>query len=192
MNKLKELFFGSKQDKLTDKAFTQSIAVSVISILLCVVALCSVTWAWFSEDVSSSSNTIKTGTYSLNMEIKDDDSEAMITGTENEGAYKSYQYSLAVGKAYTITLTADTGSDSNGYCKILVDGVAQPYYTSIVPSNASGELTNPCTFTFVVKSDATTTDTQTIDVTFELRWGTYSGSFDVSNGGTLECTLPSN
>ena len=35
MNKIKELFFGSKQDKLTDKAFTQSIAVSVISILVC-------------------------------------------------------------------------------------------------------------------------------------------------------------
>ena len=45
MNKIKELFFGSKQDKLTDKAFTQSIAVSVISILVSVVALCSVTWA---------------------------------------------------------------------------------------------------------------------------------------------------
>ena len=86
MNKIKELFFGSKQDKLTDKAFTQSIAVSVISILLCVVALCSVTWAWFSEGVTSFSNTIKTGNCTVTVSVMYDGVE-IATNSDATGTY---------------------------------------------------------------------------------------------------------
>lgn len=117
MNKLKELFFGSKQDKLTDKAFTESIAVSVISILLCVVALCSVTWAWFSDGVSSSTNSIQSAHCDVSVSVTNDDAPVAAV----DGKYKFY-----AEKDYTVTVTCSGTADSS-YCILVIDGVK--YYT---------------------------------------------------------------
>ena len=57
------MLFNSKQEKLTEKAFTQSIAISVFSILLCIIALCSVPWAWFSDGISSPTNSIQSAAF---------------------------------------------------------------------------------------------------------------------------------
>ena len=122
MNKIKELFFASKQDKLTDKAFTQSIAVSVISILVSVVALCSVTWAWFSEGVTSSSNTIKTGNCTVTVSVMNEETE-IDPNTDTTGIY-----TFEAGKSYQIKISS-TGSVESSYCKLVIDG--NEYYTFI-------------------------------------------------------------
>ena len=109
MNKIKELFFGSKQDKLTDKAFTQSIAVSVISILVCVVALCSVTWAWFSEGVTSFSNTIKTGNCTVTVSAMNEETE-IDPNTDTTGIY-----TFKAGKSYQIKISSTGSVESSGF-----------------------------------------------------------------------------
>lgn len=58
MREYKKNICVSDSNRLTEKAFKQSITISFIGILLCMVALCSVTWAWFSAEISSSSNDI--------------------------------------------------------------------------------------------------------------------------------------
>ena len=161
MNKIKELFFGSKQDKLTDKAFTQSIAVSVISILVCVVALCSVTWAWFSEGVTSSSNTIKTGNCTVTVSVMYDGVEI----APNSDATGTYTFEA--GKSYQIKITF-TGSAESSYCKLVIGG--QDFYTEQV---SMSEPNNTITF-------ALTFDAQT-EVEIITRWGTYHISNNARN-----------
>lgn len=153
MNKIKELFFGSKQDKLTDKAFTQSIAVSVISILLCVVALCSVTWAWFSEGVTSSSNTIKTGNCTVTVSVMNEETE-IDPNTDTTGIY-----TFEAGKSYQIKISS-TGSVESSYCKLVIGG--QDFYTEQV---SASEPNNTITFALIF-------DSQT-EVEIITRWGTY-------------------
>lgn len=153
MKGLKNILFNSKQDKLTEKAFMQSIAVSVISILLCVVALCSVTWAWFSEDVSSSSNTIKTGNCTVTVSVRNSETEI------KPNADTSGIYSFEAGKFYEIIITS-TGSAESSYCKFVISG--KEYYTEQISTK---DPYNTISFTL-------TFDTQT-DVEIITRWGTY-------------------
>ena len=116
MNKLKELFIGSKQNKLTEKGFTQSITVSVISILLCIIALCSVTWAWFSTEISSSSSDIKSAYCDVTVSVMNEGSKLdPIDG----------KYSFAKDIAYKIHITA-TGSAETAYCILKIDGEETP------------------------------------------------------------------
>ena len=56
-------------DKLTDKAFSRMMLTSVLGILVCLVCLCSTTWAWFTADVSNNSNTIGTGQFNLEVSV---------------------------------------------------------------------------------------------------------------------------
>ena len=149
MNKIKELFFGSKQDKLTDKAFTQSIAVSVISIRVCVVALCSVTWAWFSSEISSSSSDIKSAYCDVNVTVVSEDSKLESIGGK---------YSFLKDKAYKIQISA-TGTAETAYCILKIDGV--DYYTAQIPTQTSIE--------FTLQFDAEATEVEII-----TRWGISS------------------
>ena len=153
MKGLKNILFNSKQETLTEKAFTQSIAVSGISILLCIVALCSVTWAWFSEGVTSSLNTIKTGNCTVTVSVMYDGVEI----APNSDATGTYTFEA--GKSYQITITS-TGSAESSYCKLVIGG--QDFYTEQV---STSEPNNTITF-------ALTFDAQT-EVEIITHWGTY-------------------
>ena len=59
-----------KTDTLTDKSFMQSIVVSVLGMLFCMLLLCGTTWAWFSEGVSSSQNTIAAADCTVTVTVK--------------------------------------------------------------------------------------------------------------------------
>ena len=159
----------AKPDKLTEKAFMQSIAVSVVCVLLCAVALCSATWAWFSGDVTSSENTIKTGYCNITITVNDGSSDiAVKDGTTDV-------YTLEAGKTYTVSITSD-GNVKSSYCKIVIDG--SEHYTQQIKTQAPG---NSITFTLAADVD---TDVQII-----TRWGTYSGDErDFVDGG--DYTIP--
>lgn len=161
MKNLKELFFGSKQEKLTEKAFTQSIAISIFGILLCVVALCSVTWAWFSEGVTFSSNTIKTGNCTVTVSVMNEGAQ-IAPNADTTG-----KYILEAGKSYQINIIA-TGSAESSYCKLVIGG--QDYYTEQI---STSEPNN--TISFTLTFDAPT------EVEIITRWGTYHIPNDARN-----------
>ena len=161
MNKIKELFIGSKQNKLTEKGFTQSITVSVISILLCIIALCSVSWAWFSENVTSSLNTIKTGNCTVTVSVIHDGEEF------GPNAGTSGMYTFEASESYQITITS-TGSAESSYCKLVIGG--QDFYTEQV---STSEPNN--TISFTLAFDAPT------EVEIITRWGTYHIPNDARN-----------
>lgn len=159
----------SDEEKLSEKAFIQGIVTCVISIVLCMIALCSVTWAWFRTDISSVSNTIETGTYTLNIDIENAEKKAS-TDT-------SYTYYLNPNVRYQIKLSVQPSSIGNGYCKIKI-GEDKYYYTDNISTQFSEE--NPFLFDLMIQTeDEIQLNPSGIPVTFELHWGIYSGDPDV-------------
>ena len=45
--------------KLSDKAFARLALTSILGILICIICLCSTTYAWFTGSVQVDSNTLK-------------------------------------------------------------------------------------------------------------------------------------
>ena len=46
-------------EKLSDKAFARLMTTSILGILVCIICLCSTTYAWFTGSVQVDSNTLK-------------------------------------------------------------------------------------------------------------------------------------
>ena len=154
--------------KLTDKAFSRLLATSVVAILFLVACLCSTTYAWFVQDISSGENLIKVAeecrlTVSLS------------NGTEvllEADCSQSQSISLSDG-TYTVTLTLPPASGS-GYLVLEVGSTV--YHTDFIERHTDAE---PHTLTFsLVLNEAA-------EVLFTPRWGIYAGVCDVTDGGTL-------
>lgn len=154
MKGIKNIIFSSDKEKLTDKAFRQSIVISIFCIVLCMIALCSVTWAWFSKEVSSSSSTIITGNCTVAVSVMN--LEAVIAPKTDT----SDTYTLEADKSYQIIITS-TGSAQSSYCKFVING--QEYYTEQISTKNTD---NTISFTLAF-------DKQT-DVEIITCWGTSS------------------
>ena len=46
-------------EKLSDKAFARLALTSILGILVCIICLCSTTYAWFTGSVQVNNNTLK-------------------------------------------------------------------------------------------------------------------------------------
>lgn len=148
MKGIKNIIFGSDKEKLTEKAFRQCIAVSVFSILLCMIALCSVTWAWFKTDVSSAVNQIQSAHCDVAVSVAG--------STASNG-----KYTLEKETDYTVCISA-SGSADSAYCILVVDGVQ--HYTAQIPIPTSAE--NVLTFTLRFSESK--------DIEIITCWGTSS------------------
>lgn len=162
--------------------------ISILGIVISVLSLCSVTWAWFSQEITSTSNTIKAGYYEANIAVSSvtysvmavDDgepvtvrSESFIAADTSETGF--YKYIFNANSPYEVRIPY-SGNGAHGYCKIYVEGLETPMYANI--TSVDGE------FDFTVMLSKTAT------VRFELRWGTYSGADAVVDGGSLDITIP--
>lgn len=145
---------GHGKVSAADKAFLQSVTVSVLGMVLCMVALCSMTWAWFSLDVSSSANSIQSARCDL---------AVFIDGT----AIADDHFSFEKEKEYTVRITAE-GSGNNAYC-ILRSG-ENSYYTVQIPIRPEGDQREDAPNYIVFKL----TFSEGAQVEFIKRWGISS------------------
>lgn len=120
-------FYIPKNQKISDKSFSQLILASVLGILLCTVCLGGLTWAWFSDSVTSNTETLQSATYDIQAEVKKESDGSVVAINEDN------TYTLDAGETYIVKLTA-TGNASTGYCKVTLND--KDYYTTqIVPRN---------------------------------------------------------
>ncbi len=155
------------EEKSADKAFNQSFTVSVISILLCIVALCSTSWAWFSGSVTSGGNEIS----AASCDVQAIFTYAVTDGIEELAANADGTYTLAQGVTYTVTVSAE-GTARSSYCILTVDG--QHYFTQQVDTAAPNNVIS-FTLTFTEEDKV---------ITFSPLWGTSSRTErDLHNGG---------
>ena len=154
------------REKLSDKAFARLAITSILGILVCIICLCSTTYAWFSGSVQVDSNTLKgAGECLLSVSVYKDGTEKAIIDTNHSAT-------LECDGTYSVTLTLPNESAS-GYLVLTVDD--QEYYSDYLQGNDNTDQT--LTFTLNVKAAKT--------VTFTARWGIYSGECHVKNGETL-------
>ena len=148
----------------SDKAFNRLIFSSVLSIVLCLFLLCSTTYAWFTDSVTQSSNTI-TAAGNCHLEIAVNDGVSDLDKID-EGI------TLVKDTVYTVTIKLPQGS-SSGYCVISVG--AMKYYSDYIRAEEA-----PKTLTFNVVAQDTFNN-----VTFTTKWGLHSRtgeSADVKDG----------
>lgn len=156
--------FESKDEKITEKAFLQSLIISVVAILICIVALCSATFCWFTGETESNRNTLVSGSFDLTVSVMAGEESIPVTAHEKkEGVFVC---ELPAG-TYTVTLELVPGSTVKGHCIVTVGEQDELHTAAIIGENTANEteseLTNPFTFTLTLQQAQT--------VTFEPRWG---------------------
>lgn len=168
---------NSKKSKLTEKMFIQSIVTSVLGILLCMVALCSVTWAWYTVNTGATSNITAANCY-VSIEIKKGDTLI----EQNLESAQDVECNFAAGEEYIINLKA-TGTASLAYCIIYIGDVSplQPYYTEQIAVGGEG-------IAFKMKADTS------LNIKIRARWGISSqasptfennGAYSISNNSVV-------
>lgn len=162
-------FFDCKDEKITEKAFSQSLIISVVSILLCLVALCSMTYAWFTGSTSSGNNTLIAGSFDVDISVSQVEggvasANAIKAISNTEG---KYTYELQPG-TYEITLKLTDTSTVKGHCVVTIGNGAEQHTDAIIGNNTanvdeSTTKTDPFTFKITVTEKTT--------VVLEPRWG---------------------
>ena len=157
---MKSLFNYSKDEKITEKAFSQSLIISVVSILLCLVALCSMTYAWFSGETKSGNNTLVAGSFDVSVSVE---TEANVDLKPLEDG----NYKFESPGTYTVKLSPTDSATVKGYCIVMIDG--KPYKTDVIlddemVDDTYKKATAPLTFKIVTKKANTV-------VSFESHWG---------------------
>lgn len=180
--------FTTSDEKISEKAFSQSIIISIVSILLCIVMLCSLTYAWFTSETSSGSNTLMSGTFDVTINVyKVIDGVATTSTIEAESNSEGmYSYTLEPG-TYEISLTLTDGSTVKGHCIVTIGNTVAQHTAAIVGTNTANieneHITDP--FTFQIKVTENTT------VTLEPRWGVVVEP-DIVNGALIDKSNNSN
>lgn len=160
-------FFDCKDEKITEKAFSQSLIISVVSILLCIVALCSVTYAWFTGETTSGSNTLMSGSFDVKITVsKLEDGVASANAIEAESNNEGkYTYKLLPG-TYEISLALTEDSTVKGRCVVTIGNDTQHTDAIIGANTANVEnaaMTDPFKFKITITAETT--------VFLEPRWG---------------------
>ncbi len=156
--------------KLTDKAFSRLMLTSVLGILVCMLCLCSATWAWFEADVSNNSNTLSSGSLGLDVAIVTAQGDPVSVTKQHNG---SASCRLESG-TYTVTLALSQDTTvTKGFCTVTVNGRV---YTS-----ASLFLQDAPSLAFALDVGA---EVAAVTLTFTPEWGMPSQA-DILPNGTL-------
>lgn len=138
------------------------LAMSVIGIAVCAVCLCGASWAWFTASTSTGTTAIKSSSYKLLYRVGDDTAAAELAEVKVVTVPESGNCK--------ITLKAGGTAGATGYCSVQVGN--EIYYTGQIFADSTE-------FTFTVNAAAGT------NITLTPKWGTYSGSAAIQEGGEI-------
>ena len=129
-----ENYTETQNADLCEKVFFHNMILTVISMLVCLIMLCSTTFAWFSSEAGSSSNALSSGSFaliiSLRVNVEGDttleNEIEPLSLNENNGAST---YRLGVG-TYLVTLELSEETSAKGHCVVEINGVQK--YTEVI------------------------------------------------------------
>ena len=163
-------FFEYTDKKITEKVFMQCLVMSVACILICIISLCSITYAWFTGSVASGNNMLKSGSFDLTLEVKKDGTDPVGLARESNGIWKG---NFGEG-TYTVKLTVTGESTANGRCSIIkVNGKDLETQINTVAMNSDNKELE---FNLIVKKEAV--------IEFNPRWG-IPVKEDINDGYTV-------
>ena len=161
------------REKISEKAFTQCLAISVLGILLCVVSLCSATYAWFSSSVACSQNTLVAGSFRVEaVEVENVSAGASGTVGVTKNTDGTWKCTLHADGNYQVTIDLENESTAKGRCVVQIDGASFDTAPIIGANTADPDYkdttkwTDP--FTFMINTEDANGD---VTVTFTPLWG---------------------
>lgn len=160
-----EFFRISKHGKIREKVMLTRFSMTIITIIICLAAISFSAYAYFSHNITSSSNIIKSAKFETNVSIQIESSskEAVEVRTSNNIFHVA---TLTGNKTYYITLKhTDRSTAQTGFIIITAKDCDDVYHTRQINRNEDGTTK---TITFSLKPTADT------EVTFDSRWGTSS------------------
>lgn len=174
MKKLYNRFFHVPTDgKVNDKALLAQLVMTVMVIVGCLAAMSLSAYAYFTYNISSEYNTLKTTGFKAELEISVEDENGNVLGTvaPETSNNKTFRLTgLEVGKWYTVTVRPSslTGNAKTGFMVITAEGCDEIYHTAQLGTNvnAPGKTTQQLKFRLMI--------TDTTDVIFKAHWGTSS------------------
>ena len=172
---LKEYFHTSVYSKISEKAILLRFATTIAVILFCLISMGTTAFAYFSHDITSSINTIKSANFEANVsvQITNANGENITVNTDNRIAPYA---DIKAGTPYFVTLKhSERSTAKTGFVIITADRCESRYHTQQLGRDGNG---NTETFTFTITAN---NDTR---VTFLAHWGTssyYSGYNNTDN-----------
>ena len=172
---MKKFNLTSEKTMITEERLKAVLLPSFLSIILSVILLCGMTWAWFETTKAGSTEPIRTAEYGMTVTVSKG-GVAEIGGDYGNGGKR---YILAADIDYTVVLTA-TGTAKTGFCIMSFPAenaegitVTKELYSAQMPSGSS------ITFTFRLA--------KATEVNFMPQWGTSARSEapDIENGKTI-------
>lgn len=118
-----EYFQVPENGKVRDKVLNTRLAVGIVGILLCLIALSVTAYAYFSHTVTSQTETLSSASFDVALSITSPEGAPTVESVA--GSYKVY---LKKDVPYTVSLQPE-GSASTGFCRIAVDGVDAEFHT---------------------------------------------------------------
>lgn len=147
----------STTEKLTEKAFSRLMLTGVLGILVCIVCLCSATWAWFNTSTSAGDNKLGSGIFALDVSVADESTAEVAIFKQKDG---STLCTLSGAGRYNVTLTiAEKSTVTKGFCVLSAKGVRH----STAPIYNSGSKS----LTFTLNADE-----PNLSIIFIPAWGT--------------------
>ena len=169
-----------KHEKISDKVMLARITVTVSVIVACLIAMSLTAYAYFSHDIISAHNVIKSANFitNVNVVITDENGEAPKVITSN---YKKFRIeNLEPLKEYTVTITpTDRSTATTGFIIVSSEKCSEKYHTQQlgVDELATNQKTEAIMFKLKI-TDAT-------DVLLEACWGTSSYYADYKQNGDI-------
>lgn len=167
-----EFFYIPKYGKVREKVMLMHVAMSVVIIVMCLAAMSLSAYAYFSYNVTSGLNTIKSANFEIivSIQITDSDGKAVDTPKPITTNYKVYKIAnLKVGEWYTVTVTpTERSTAKTGFIIVTATGCNEIYHTQQlgIDENVPGGKTPEIKFQLMI--------TDTTDVVLETHWGTSS------------------
>ena len=161
---------------------------SLLGIMVCLICLAGMSWAWFTAGVQSQS-TITAGSYALNETVKvktsgtsGNSADAANTGTlkkESDGTY-----TLAANTQYVVTLNPSAAPKNGGYC-ILKMTYAGDGGANVEEKYCTVALTSDNEFNFTINNGSKAVKCQLI-----AAWGapdaaSFAGGQAYGSGATI-------
>lgn len=146
---------------------TKLLLPSVLSMLLCLVLLCGMTWAWFESTQSAPAAPIVSATYRMEVTVENG------SGVLQKNSDETYTLAATANTVYTVKLIA-SGSATSGYCKVVLPNGTSLFTDQIGVGEANA-------FSFKLKL------TKGGKVTFFPQWGTCTqdDATDIKQGNTV-------
>ncbi len=160
----REFFYIPKYGKVREKVMLAQMILTIATVAVCLVAMSITAYAYFSTNVSSSSNSIKTAYFKAQISVKDK-SDGDVNPSSSDDQKTVFTFNEP--GIYTATIGKESCTAKTGFCIICVG--EEKYYTQQigVDRTAKNEERESINLTLEV-------NTAGAIVTFESHWGTAS------------------